>query len=40
MQKGGGEQSSLIPPLQEDEMGLPQLMALPQGAAMEQKLKQ
>lgn len=35
MQKGKGEQSSLIPPLQEDGMGLPQLVALPQD--MEQK---
>lgn len=40
MQKGRGEQSSLIPPLQEDGTGLPQLMALPQDMAMGQKSKQ
>lgn len=34
MQKGRGEQSSPIPPLQEDGMGLPQLMVLPQDADM------
>lgn len=40
MQKGRGEQSSLIPPLQEDGTGLPQLTALLQVIAMGQKPKQ
>lgn len=40
MQKGRGEQSSLIPPVQETGMGLSQLMALPQVMAMGQKPKQ
>lgn len=40
MQKGRGEQSSLIAPLQGDGTGLPQLMALPQDVAMGQKPKQ